>query len=341
MGRVMKRFVLMVVVPAVALLGGGYIYLKSGRYVETDNAYVKADKVQVSTEVAGQVNEVFVRENQSVNAGQLLFSLDPAPYRMAVNQARANLEKVRTDLLEKKAAYLKAEAMLRLAETHREFADKEQRRQQNLKNEHYTSDSDFDNAEQNRRLAEVGVEMQKAELARMAAVLGGSLESPIEDHPYYLAALAALEKAELDLAHTEIHASLDGQVSAPPKRGQYLMPGKAAMTLVASGSLWIEANYTEKELTWVRPGQPVTVELDIYPNTVWEGEVESMSPATASEFSLLPAQNATGNWVKVAQRVPVRIRINSQPGQPPLRAGLSAIPEIDTGHHHSLLGMTL
>lgn len=341
MGRVMKRFVLMVVVPAVALLGGGYFYLKSGRYVETDNAYVKADKVQVSTEVAGQVNEVFVRENQSVNAGQLLFSLDPAPYRMAVNQARANLEKVRTDLLEKKAAYLKAEAMLRLAETHREFADKEQRRQQNLKNEHYTSDSDFDNAEQNRRLAEVGVEMQKAELARMAAVLGGSLESPIEDHPYYLAALAALEKAELDLAHTEIHASLDGQVSAPPKRGQYLMPGKAAMTLVASGSLWIEANYTEKELTWVRPGQPVTVELDIYPNTVWEGEVESMSPATASEFSLLPAQNATGNWVKVAQRVPVRIRINRQPGQPPLRAGLSAIPEIDTGHHHSLLGMTL
>ena len=156
----MKRFVLMVVVPAVALLGGGYIYLKSGRYVETDNAYVKADKVQVSTEVAGQVNEVFVRENQSVNAGQLLFSLDPAPYRMAVNQARANLEKVRTDLLEKKAAYLKAEAMLRLAETHREFADKEQRRQQNLKNEHYTSDSDFDNAEQNRRLAEVGVRLR-------------------------------------------------------------------------------------------------------------------------------------------------------------------------------------
>ncbi len=336
-----KRFVLMVVIPVIAAVAGTYFYLKGGRFVETENAYVKADKVQVSVEVTGQVQQVFVHENDTVAAGQLLFTLDPAPYKLAVTKAEANLAQVRTDLNELKQTYLKTEGMLKLASTHLGFAAKEVKRQLDLLNDHYTSGSDFDDANQSEQLAQVGVAIETAELKRIEASLGGSVDTPIEEHPNYKAALAVLEQAKLDLARTEIHASLSGQVSAPPKPGQFLSPGKAAMTLVANAELWIEANYTEKELTYVRPGQSVDIKVDIYPDETWHGVVESLSPATSSEFSLLPAQNTTGNWVKVAQRVPVRIRLEQDRNLPPLRTGLSAIPEIDTKHQRELFGITL
>lgn len=339
--RTAARWILMVVIPAIAIVVGGYIYLSGGRYVETDNAYVKADKVQISPEISGQVIEVLVHENQHVKAGQVLYRLDPAPYKIAVAKAKASLAQVETDLAELKASYHKTEAMIQLASTHLDFTDKEVKRQVALLDKHYTSDSDFDDAEQSKELAIIGVAVQKAELKRIAASLGGSVDTPVEAHPDYLAALSVLEQAQLDLAHTEIKAPLEGEINMPPKPGQFLNPGQASMTLVASGDLWIEANFTEKELTYVREGQGVEVNVDIYPGVTWHGTVESLSPATSSEFSVLPAQNATGNWVKVAQRVPVRIKLELDSQLPTLRTGLSAIPEIDTHHTRSLFGITL
>ena len=182
--------------------------------------------------------------------------------------------------------------------------------------------------------------MQEADLKRIAQTLGGSVDTPVEQQPAYRAALAELEQAKLELTWSEVRASLPGVVGKPPKPGQYVEAGSTAMPLVVSGNPWIEANFPETDLTYVRPGQPVSIHVDTYPDAVWHGEVDSLSPATGAEFSVIPAQNATGNWVKIVQRVPVKIRLTATEGLPPLRAGLSAEIEIDTGHRRHLPGLS-
>ena len=162
----------------------------------------------------------------------------------------------------------------------------------------------------------------------------------VERNPVYLAALAELDQAKLDLSNTEVRASMSGTVSKPPRIGQFVTTGSTAMLLVAN-DVWIEANFTEADLTYVHPGQPVNIRIDTYPDTKWQGVVESLAPATGAEFSVIPAQNATGNWVKIAQRVSVRIQLEASAAMPVLRAGLSTWVEIDTGHRRRLLGITL
>ncbi|WP_342244551.1 HlyD family secretion protein [Pseudomonas sp. OTU5201] len=327
---------LMVVVPCCAIAASLALYLHGGRYVETDNAYVKADKVPVSSDVSGIVLEVAAKENQDVQAGQLLFRIDPASFRIAVAKADARLAQVRTDIASLKASYHEKKAELDLARTRTEFSAKDWKRQENLAARGFLSVAKLDEARQLKQIAEQEQAAKVHDLTRIAESLGGDVNSPTEDHPSYLAALAELEQARLDLARVEVRALLPGRVSNLPKPGQYVMAGSTAMTLVADSDLWIEANFPEKDLTHVRPGQRVGVRFDIYPNENWSGIVESLSPATGSEFSVLPAQNATGNWVKVSQRVPVRIRLESRESVPQLRAGLSAIVEIDTAHRRSL-----
>lgn len=338
--RQFKRLVLLVAVPLVAVGVATAVYLAGGRVVETDNAYVKADVVPVSPEVAGTVDAVAVRENQAVAAGQVLFRIDPASFRVAVDRAEAKLSQVRADLAALQAGYREKQAEIALAWTRRGFAEREQRRQADLVSRHFVSASRFDDATQNADVARQQVGALEQDLARIAASLGGSADAPIDRHPSYRAALAELEQARLDLARTEVRASLPGVVSSLPKPGQYVASGGTAMALVASGRLWVEANFTETDLTYVRPGQPATVRVDTYPDVVWKGVVDSLSPATGAEFSVIPAQNATGNWVKITQRVPVRIRLDGATGMPALRAGLSSVVEIDTGHRRSLLGVS-
>ncbi len=337
----LKRAFLLVGIPAVMAVIGGYLYLAGGQTVETDNAYVKADIVRVSPEVSGVVDQIFVKENQVVEQGQLLFSLDQTPYKMAVAQAEAKVAQVKTTLAELKASYHQKEAIIALANSHLNFTEKEQKRQQDLLTKHYVSASEYDEADQNRDLARLGVVAQQADLERIAQSLGGSVDAPVEQHPDYKAAIAQLDQAKLNLKRTNIYAPLTGIVSEPPKHGQYLATGNAAMTHVSRQHLWLEANLTEKELTYVRQGQAVDIEIDTYPDLHWRGVVDSLSPATSAEFSILPAQNGTGNWVKVAQRVSVRISIEQSADLPELRAGLSAIPHIETGHKRSLFGITL
>ena len=339
--RRLKRLVLLVVVPLVVALVIAVAYLRGGRFVETDNAYVKADLVPVSAEVAGPIKEVLVQENQPVTAGQLLFRVDPAPFQVAVAKAAANLAQVRIDLAATKAAFREKQAEIVVAQTRYAFARKDQQRLADLVARKFVSASRFDDAKQTTELAEQQIVALHQDLKRIAETLGGSADAPIERHPAYLRALAELDQAKLDLARAEVRAPLPGVVSKPPKPGQFAAVGAMTMALVVSNDTWVEANFTETDLTYVHPGQPVTVHIDTYPNITWKGTVDSLSPATGAEFSIIPAQNATGNWVKIAQRVPVRIKLDAAPDQPALRAGLSAVVEIDTGHRRRLFGYAL
>lgn len=340
--RQRTRLILLVIVPLIAAAIALGFYLKGGRTVSTDNAYVKADKVPVSAEVSGAVQDVLVHENQTVNAGQILFRLDPAPFRVAVEKAEARLAQVRTDLSAQQASYREKQAEISLARTRLAFANRDQLRQADLMAKHFISASRYDDAKQNTELAAQQITALQQDLRRIGETLGGSIDSAIARHPSYLAAEAELEQAKLDLARVEVHASLPGTVGRLPKPGQYVTAGTVVTTLVANGNLWIEANFPETDLTYVQPGQPVSIRIDTYPSETWRGAVESLSPATGSEFSVIPAQNATGNWVKIAQRVPVRIRLeNPSSSAPQLRAGLSTEVEIDTGHRRHLLGLSL
>ncbi|MBV7438210.1 HlyD family secretion protein [Aeromonas sp. sif2416] len=332
------RLLLLVVVPALALLGVGAVYLQGGRYIETDNAYVKADKVPISTEVLGRVAKVFVDENQQVKAGQPIFELDPESFQVAVTKAEAELAKARTDLVALQTSYRGQQAEIAVARTRNAYALKEERRQADLVAKHFTSTANYDDARQlTIQTAQQQVALEEG-LKKIEASLSGDVNLPVEQQPAYREAAAVLDKAKLDLARTTIYAPANGIASQLPKPGQYMLVGMTAMMLVETDSPWVEANFTETELTHVQPGQRVDISVDTYPDAHWTGVVESLSPATGSEFSVIPAQNATGNWVKIAQRVAVRIRLQEGADQPLLRAGLSAIAEIDTGHKRSLLG---
>lgn len=332
------RWTLLVVVPLLAAIAGAVFWLLGGRYVETDNAFVKADKVPVSAEVSGAVVEVLVQENEIVRAGQPLFRLDPAPFRVALSKAQAKLGQVRTDLAATKASYREKQAQIALARTQLEFARKEQARQADLAARNFISASKLDDARKSVEIAQQQLQAQQEDLQRIAATLGGSIDLPIESHPSYRAALAELEQARLDLSRIEVRASMDGTISHLPKPGQFVGTGATAASLVADARPWIEANFPEKDLTYVHPGQPAEVHIDTFPDRSWRGVVESLSPATGSEFSILPAQNATGNWVKVAQRVPLRVRLDAPSDAPRLRAGMSATVRVDTGHRRTLFG---
>jgi membrane fusion protein (multidrug efflux system) len=336
-----KRLLLLVVLPLILVVIGLVIYLKSGRYVSTENAYVKADVLAISSQVPGAVVERAVRENDTVKAGQLLFRIDDAPYKIAVAKAEAKLAEVRTNLSSLKATYRERQSDLKVAQSNSEFAKQEQKRQANLATKHLVAEATYDQVTHTSRVASQQIVGVQQDLKRIEETLAGSVDSAIEQHPTYLAAAAELQQAQLDLAHTKIYAAQNGIVTLPPELGEYINVGAIAMKLVATDHLWIEANFVETDLTHVRVGQKVNVFVDTYPDAQWEGEVQSVSPATGAEFSVIPAQNATGNWVKIAQRVPVNISIKPKANAPQLQAGLSTQIEIDTGYKRKFLGLSI
>ncbi|MDH2915636.1 MAG: HlyD family secretion protein [Gallionella sp.] len=338
--RKQKRMLLLVVIPLLAGIASLAVYLHGGRFVDTDNAYIKAQKVPVSSSVSGTVKEVLVTENQDVQAGQALFRIDPAPFHIAVEKAAAKLAQVRTDLASLKASYRAKQSEIALAQTNHDFAVKELKRQTDLANKNFISASKLDDVKHNTQVTSQQIALLEQEVRRIGEALGGNPDTPVERHPSYQAAQAELEQAKLDLSNTEVRASMTGTVSKPPKVGQFVATGGTAMLLVAD-DVWIEANFTEADLTYVHPGQTVNISVDTYPDAKLKGAVESVAPATGAEFSVIPAQNATGNWVKIAQRVSVRIRLENAKSLPDLRAGLSSWVEIDTGHRRRLFGLTL
>jgi membrane fusion protein (multidrug efflux system) len=333
----LRRFLLLIG-PIAAVAGALYLYLQGGRYVSIDNAYVKADTVTVANDVAGMVASVSVTNNQIVAVGQELFRFDDEAFRITLASAEANLAQVRNDIEVTKASWRQKLEDLRTDELQIAFYDREFRRQQDLVSNNVVSRSQFDVARRNLDVARQQLASDRQQLAGITATLSGDPEIPAEKHPRFLAAQAQRDQAARDLRRVVVKAPIGGVVTNVDKLqpGQYLAAGAAAFSLVSSDHVWVEANPKETELTHVRAGHPVRVTIDAYPDVSWWGAVSSLSPASGAEFALLPAQNTSGNWVKVVQRIPIRVRIESTPDQPTLRAGMSAVAVIDTGRERSL-----
>ncbi len=327
-----RRYLLIAAVPALLLLVGGYFWLSSGRYVSTDNAYVQRDRVTVYSDVSGRIVEVGAKENQPVAAGDLLFRIDPQPFRIALDQANAALATARLQVAQYRAAYQQALATLKTAEDNNDYQAKSLQRQKDLLAKGVSTQANFDSAENASRAAEQALSQAKQNVAATLSALGGNPEIETDKHPLVLAALAKREQAALDLKNTEVRAPAAGVVAQADRMlvGQYVTPSVAVMSLVETGTTWIQANFKETELTDMRAGQKATIEIDAYPGRTFDATVASIGAGTGSEFSLLPAQNATGNWVKVVQRVPVRIRLDNPDPGVPLRIGLSAYVSVDT-----------
>jgi membrane fusion protein (multidrug efflux system) len=329
------RWLLLVLGPAAAVLAALFFYVTAGRYIGTDNAYVRAETVNLSTDVSGTVKSVEVRDNQLVKAGETLFRLDDEPFRIALANAEAQLGVVKNDIEALKASYRQKLETIRLGETHIAYRDREFRRKQTLVGQNFASEQAFDQARHDLDDAKGQLAQQRQDLAAVVANLNGDPDQPIERHPRYLAALAKVEEAKRDLRRTIVTAPMAGIVTNVPSLtpGTYLKSSTTAFNLIATDHLWIEANPKETELTHAAPGQQVTITVDTYPGVVWHGIVDSLSPASGASFALLPAQNTSGNWVKVVQRIPLRIRVDDPAGKPQLRGGMSAVIEIDTGRY--------
>jgi membrane fusion protein (multidrug efflux system) len=333
--RAPRRFVrgtLLLLGPLAVMIVAAYAYLTGGRLVSTDNAYVRADVAIVSAQVAGPIATVAVRENQSVKQGDVLFTIDERPFRVALGRANAQLGAI-NDLVESfRASYRQTTEQLTLARTDAAYEQHEFERLSALAERKLASDVDVDEARHKRDIAKQQIQVTEQALEQIRARLGGGLNRPVTEQAAYLAAKSTLEAAALDLEHTVVRAPLDGIASKVPTPGQYVAPGAAVMSVVANRGMWIEANYKETDLTYVAVGQDVDIHLDTYPDRAWQGTVESISQATGAVFSVIPAQNATGNWVKVTQRIPVRIAVRVDDADPDLRVGMSAEVQIDTGH---------
>ena len=328
------RRVLFLLLPLV-LIAGGYWYVTGGQVMSMDDAFVEADKVGVSTDVSGIVREVDVRENQQVKAGQILYRLDDLPFRIALARAKAQLGMVGDDLNALKANYRDMQARIQQAQNDVGYFGTQLGRAQSLLSAHFASQSAFDTAHRNLQNAQQSLASLTQQQAAIAANLDGDPEGPVEQNPRYLDALAQRDEAARQLDHATVRAPFAGIVTDVPSiaPGKYLAASTTAFFLVATDHAWIDANPKETELTYVRPGQPVIVTVDTYPDMNWRGTVASISPAAAEEFSLLPAQNTSGNWVKVVQRIPIRVRVDtSDKDLPPLRAGMSVEVDVDTGH---------
>jgi membrane fusion protein (multidrug efflux system) len=320
------------VLPLLVVVAGVAFYGMRGRYVSTDNAYLKEDRVDVAAQVAGDVHEVRVVENQPVEPGQVVLLLDDTLQKVAVQRAEAQLATARVDVEGMRAAYREKLGELQVARDTQKYAVDEFDRQRQLAERKLVPATQLDAAHRSADIAvgTVGVLQLQADQSRARL---GNPDSPTDQHPEVLAAAAELARARVDLERTVIKAPRSGVISHLPQVGDRVNAGEPAFAIVTNRSLWVEANFKETDLEWVRPGQPVSVEVDTYPGRRWQGRVESIAQATGAEFSLLPPQNASGNWVKVVQRIPVRVAIEVRPDDPPLRSGASANVEIDTGPH--------
>lgn len=324
----------------IALIAGGYFYVTGGTVMSTDNAYVQADMVGLSTDVPGIVRDVLVHDNQKVAKGDMLFKLDDLQFKLALDRAEAEVGTTRNDLVALQASYRNMQAQIEQAKADVAYTSTNLKRQQQLVASNFTPQANVDTSRNTFQGSQQKLASLQQQLAGIAANLNGNPDAPIEDHPRYKAAVAARDEAARQLAHTIVYAPFDGVVTNVPalQPGQYLAAAATAFNIVSTDHVWVQASPKETELTDVRPGQKATVEVDTYPGQQWTGTVDSISPASASSFSLLPAENSSGNWVKVVQRIPLRVRIDNIAGKPPLRVGMSVELNVTTGHARGLPG---
>ena len=312
------------------------IWLSSGRYVETDNAYVKGDRVFLATEISGPIVEVGVRENQHVSRGQLLYKLDDTPYRIQLAKIESEIETQRADIRGLKAQWRTKREEIKAARSQEVYAQADYDRQKDLAERKFASAAKFEESRMSLDVARQRIAAAEQDLTRIEAALAGDPKIQVDEHPKVKQLFASRDEALLNLRRTAILAPMDGIVQKVLVPGSYAVMGVPSIAVIADTDLWIEANYKETELTRVRVGQPVTIQVDTFPDMKCTGKVTSLSQATGAEFAVLPPQNATGNWVKVVQRIPIRTSVVCKEGDPPLRVGMSTIVEIDTGHHRTL-----
>ena len=304
----------------------GWEWWQASRVAETDNAYVKADRILVAPQVGGRVVEVAVTQNQPVKQGDLLFRIDSDPLKIALAQNEALLARMANAASASRAKVTGTHSSIQAARETLAWSQRDLQRMSDLSAQQLVSRKMVDDARHAVAEARTDLADAIATESEATASLSGSVDTPTTDLPEYRAALALVEKAKLDLAHAEVRAPVDGIVGLHDLQvGEYLNVGQTAMPLVATGSTWIEANFKETQLAQMRVGQTATVEVDSYPGVKWQAHVVSIAPTSGAEFSVLPPQNATGNWVKIVQRIPVRLEFDGIAADaPPLRAGMSA-----------------
>lgn len=339
--RRLLRAILLLLVPLAAAAGGLALYLSGGRYITTDNAQVSLQKVLVTTDISGRISAVRVREGERVERDQPLFEVDAEPFRLAVAQAQARLAAVRTEFANVRSDLASLNRLIELASQAIALRQSDVGRKQSLLSSRTGSQYDVDTA----LAALVAAKTQHEQLVqRRESLLNqliGDPELPIEKFPPYLEAQAALARAERDLRQTIVRAPMAGTVTQVPnvQLGRFVTAGTPVLALMEDDRPWVDANPKETDVTYLRTGQPVTIEVDAFPDQRFQGVVTSVSPGTGAQFAILPPQNAGGNWVKVVQRLPVRIEFSPGQDTSRLRAGMSVQIAIDTGRQRSLAAL--
>ena len=337
-----RRVLLLVVLPLVAVTAGLFFYLHGGRYVTTDDAYVGAQKVLITPDVSGKIVSVAVKEGQTVSTGDTLFQIDPVPFQLAVSQARAKLDDAKTShdnfvdnvkLYNQTIELVQAGIALKQRDVDRKTA---------LAKSNYGSQLDLDNAATALVTAQAQLQLVKQQKSAALNQLLGNPDLPLDQFPAYVQAKAALDDAQRNLDLTTVRAPMDGVATQVDQiqLGRFTAAGTPVFSIIDISNPWVDANPKESDFTYVAVGQPVTIDVDAFPDHVFKGTVGSLSPGTGAQFAILPPQNATGNFVKVVQRVPVRIYFDRNDKYvQKLKAGMSAYTSIDTGHRRSIAGL--
>jgi membrane fusion protein (multidrug efflux system) len=324
--------------PALLAVVIFFFYLTGGRYESTDDGYVQAARVNVSTDVSGRIAEIHVRDNQFVHKGDVLFKLDQPRFLIAVTNARAELAGAHIKVPALQAVYRQRLADEAAASSTFAYRQRELARQTELQGQGISSRAQLDQAKTNFQSSQQQLAAASQQVASALADLGGDPSAPADKLPIVRQAQAALDHALLELSYTIVHAPIDGVVTKVEQIqiGDHVDAAAPLFALMSASDLWVEANFKETQLTYMRPGEHATITVDAYPGRIFHGTVTSTSPGTGSSFSLLPPENSSGNWVKVVQRLPVRISIDDSDPEQTLAAGMSATAEVDTEHHRSL-----
>jgi len=332
------RLPLLVAGPVTAIVLALAVYFMGGRYVSEENSYIGANTIAIAPQVSGVVTEITASQNQQVDAGQPLFKIDPEPYQIALDGAKAQLGITHDQIAAQMETYKSHQQQVQQAQASLTYIQQELQRAQQLVSRGAATQAQLDAATRDQQVASRALASAQSEAAAALAQIGGDGDKPIEQRPQYIAIEAKLRDAERNLRLTQVSAPFAGVVTNVNAIdiGAYLAAGQQAMSMVAVQNAWADSNLRETDLTHVRPGDPATVEVDTYPDHPFRAHVQTINPATGAVFALIPPQNASGNWVKVVQRVPIRVTIDHQDGDPVLRNGLSCTVTIDTGNRRTL-----
>ncbi|KEP67919.1 membrane protein [Thioclava dalianensis] len=326
------KFWLLILVPALIVIGGAWFWLSAGGSESTQNANFQMARIPIATQISGRVTKVFVTENEHVKKGAPLFEIDKKPYELALAKAEASLASAKLDIEQLRASYKAALAEEKQAADNAQYQANQLKRQESLTKSGAATQTSLDAQRTQTRAAEDTLAAAQQKVASAKVALNGDPEISVEEHPMVQAAIAAVNDAKYNLSQTELRAPSDGIIyqASSFKPGEMVSAGASLFTLVDTSDVWVIANFKETELTDMQAGQSATVVFDAFPSRTYHATLEAIGAGTGAEFSLLPAQNATGNWVKVTQRVPVRLRLSEGSNLEGLRTGLSADVTVDT-----------